>query len=55
MPESPFTFNELVAAQAAGDLAALISNGRSVLSIDLGNHPRSGFDLLIEATRTVVT
>ena len=49
VPESGFTFNELIAAQAEGDLAALESNGRTALSVDLGEDPESGFDLLMTA------
>ena len=53
VPESSFTFNELIAAQAEGDLAALETNGRSALAVNLGTDPEKGFDVLrgaIEAT-----
>jgi transaldolase/glucose-6-phosphate isomerase len=46
VPESTFTFNELIRGQAEGDLAALESNGRTVLSVDLGEDPSAGLDLL---------
>jgi transaldolase/glucose-6-phosphate isomerase len=46
VPASSFTFNELITAQAEGDLAALESNGRHVLSVDLGDDPAAGFDLV---------
>jgi transaldolase/glucose-6-phosphate isomerase len=49
VPGSGFTFNELIVAQAEGDLAALKSNGRRVLSIDFGDDPAAGFDLLVAA------
>ncbi len=49
VPESTFTFNELIAAQAEGDLAALESNGRTTLSVDLGEDPATGFVLLVAA------
>lgn len=49
IPESGFTFNELIAAQAEGDLAALESNGRSALSVDLGEDTEAGFELLLTA------
>ena len=47
VPESAFTFNELIAAQAAGDLAALESNGRTALSVDLGDDTSTGLALLL--------
>lgn len=36
VPETDFSFNELIAAQASGDRSALIDAGRRVVSIDLG-------------------
>lgn len=54
MPGSPFTFNELIAAQAAGDLAALTSNDRATVSVDIGDDPTVGLALLLEATRTAL-
>jgi transaldolase/glucose-6-phosphate isomerase len=49
VPESGFTFNALIEAQAEGDRAALESNGRMTLSIDLGSNPDEGLDLLLSA------
>ena len=55
VPESTFTFNELIRGQAEGDLAALESNGRTVLSVDLGEEPQAGLDLLLAAIKRVVS
>jgi transaldolase/glucose-6-phosphate isomerase len=55
IPESTFTFNELIRGQARGDLAALESNGRTVLSVDLGEDPSAGLDLLLTAIERVVS
>ena len=49
VPGSAFTFNELIAAQAEGDLAALESNGRTAISLDLGEDTATGFALLLAA------
>ncbi|MEN8238242.1 MAG: glucose-6-phosphate isomerase [Actinomycetota bacterium] len=49
VPGSAFSFNELIAAQAEGDLAALASKGRNALSVDLGSGSAQGFDLLLIA------
>jgi transaldolase/glucose-6-phosphate isomerase len=54
VPESGFTFNELIAAQAEGDLAALESNGRTALSVNLGDDPATGLDLLVAAIDTAL-
>ncbi len=54
VPGSSFTFNELIAAQAEGDLAALESRGRRTLSVDLGDDPHTGLRLLIEATQSAL-
>ena len=39
VPETDFTFNALVAAQAAGDRAALTDRGRIVVAVDVGDDP----------------
>jgi len=54
VPETGFTFGELITAQAAGDRAALAARGRSVLSIDLGQDAETGMRPLIEATRAAL-
>lgn len=53
VPESTFTFNELIRGQAEGDLAALESSGRTVLSVDLGREPQAGLALLLTAIKRV--
>ncbi|HMA18218.1 MAG TPA: glucose-6-phosphate isomerase [Thermoanaerobaculia bacterium] len=45
IPGRPYGFERVIAAQAAGDLAALRSRGRRVLSVDVGD-PRTGLDSL---------
>ncbi|VAV96822.1 Transaldolase / Glucose-6-phosphate isomerase [hydrothermal vent metagenome] len=54
VPETDFTFNELISAQAAGDRAALTDRGRSVVSVELGRDTDSGLSLLIDAVRTAL-
>ena len=46
VPETAYTFGELIHAQAAGDFAALRNRGRRVLRIHLGDDPRAGLDRL---------
>ena len=46
VPETEFTFNELVSAQATGDLAALFDRGRIVVAVDLGQDPDQIQDLI---------
>ena len=43
IPERPFTFGELIQAQAAGDAAVLAEHGRPVVTVTLGD---SGDDVL---------
>lgn len=45
VPGRPFGFERVIAAQAAGDLAALRSRGRRTLSVDVGD-PGTGLDSL---------
>ena len=54
VPETDFTFNELISAQAAGDRTALTDRGRSVVSVELGRDADSGLSLLIDAVRTAL-
>ena len=51
MPETDYSFNQLISAQAAGDRAALAERDRVVLAIDLG---RSGAEGLEEFTEMLV-
>jgi len=46
VPESDFTFGELIAAQAEGDFNALVQRGRRVLRVGLGRDPGSGLERL---------
>ncbi|MPZ23713.1 MAG: bifunctional transaldolase/phosoglucose isomerase [Dehalococcoidia bacterium] len=50
IPGQPFTFGQLQAAQALGDLEALRARGRPVVRIHLGRDMEAGIE---EATRTV--
>ena len=44
-----FTFDQLIAAQAAGDRAALADRGRMVRAFDLGSDPAGGIDRVTAA------
>lgn len=48
VPESAFTFNELISAQARGDRAALADRGRTVVAVDLGVDTDGGLGSMIE-------
>ena len=47
VPESGFTFGELIRAQAAGDAMALEQRGRRLLRIDLGRDAESALEQLV--------
>ena len=49
VPETDFTFNDLIDAQASGDRAALADKGRPNLSIDLGDDAIAGIGILTDA------
>ncbi len=49
VPESAFTFNELIAAQSLGDYGALRQRGHGVLRIDLGDSGAKGLETLVDA------
>jgi len=46
IPETTHTFGRLIAAQADGDLAALLARGRRVLRVDLGHDAVAGLKKL---------
>ncbi len=48
VPERPFTFGQLIRAQAAGDASVLAEHGRPVLSLTLHN-PAATLPLIIDA------
>ena len=48
VPETSYTFGQLIRAQAEGDGAALEQRGRRVLKIDLGGDPEGALAALIE-------
>lgn len=48
VPESGFTFNELITAQARGDRAALTDRDRAVIAVDLGANTDAGLDSMID-------
>jgi transaldolase / glucose-6-phosphate isomerase len=48
VPETSYTFGQLIRAQADGDGAALEQRGRRLLRIDLGADPVAALDALIE-------
>lgn len=47
VPEKPYSFGILAAAQAIGDLEALAAHGRVHLSVDLGSDPAAAIEALI--------
>ena len=49
VPETDFTFDQLIAAQAAGDRAALADRDRMVIAFDLGSDPAGGIDRVTAA------
>ncbi len=49
IPETDNTFDEIIAAQSAGDRAALIEAGREVVRIDVGSDPAGTVRSLIAA------
>jgi transaldolase/glucose-6-phosphate isomerase len=46
VPGTDYTFNRLVAAQAAGDRSALVERGRTVIPVDLGGDTVEGIEEL---------
>jgi transaldolase/glucose-6-phosphate isomerase len=46
VPETEFTFNELIAGQAAGDRAALAERDRTVVAISIADDPDTGLERL---------
>ncbi len=54
VPGSPYTFNTLIQAQAAGDLKALVGRGRPVMTVNLGGNPGAGLELVLNALRDVL-
>ncbi len=50
IPERPFTFGELIQAQASGDASVLAEHGRPVLTLTL-TQPESNLDTLFDALR----
>ncbi|PPG68976.1 glucose-6-phosphate isomerase [Rathayibacter rathayi] len=51
IPESPFTFGQLILAQAAGDASVLAEHGRPVLTLTLTD-PEADLEALFEALNT---
>ncbi len=48
VPETDYTFGQLITAQAAGDAGALIQRGRRLLRVGLGDDTRGGLDRLAD-------
>jgi transaldolase/glucose-6-phosphate isomerase len=48
VPETDYSFNELITAQARGDRAALVERGRTVVAVNIGNDIESGLATLVE-------
>jgi transaldolase/glucose-6-phosphate isomerase len=49
VPETDFTFGELITAQAVGDYRALRQRGRRVLRVNLGPDAAAGLDTVLQA------
>ena len=50
IPDRPFTFGQLIRAQAAGDASVLADHGRPVLTITL-HHPATSLAAVLDALR----
>ena len=48
VPETDYSFNDLITAQARGDRAALAERGRTVVAVNIGNDIASGLATLLE-------
>jgi transaldolase/glucose-6-phosphate isomerase len=51
VPETDYTFDALIQAQAVGDFTALKQRRRRVLRVNLGSEPEAGLALLAELAR----
>ena len=51
IPETDFTFGELIEGQAAGDFQALAARGRRVLRVRLGDDPLEGVEKVLGLVR----
>jgi transaldolase/glucose-6-phosphate isomerase len=51
VPETNYTFDALIQAQALGDFAALKQRRRRVLRVNLGNDAAGGLNLLADTLR----
>jgi len=51
VPGTGYTFNDLIAAQASGDRAALADRGRPVVAVDLGFARDQGLREMLEQVR----
>ena len=51
VPETNYTFGQLIRAQALGDYQALKQRGRRVLRINLGQNPAAGLKKVLESLR----
>jgi hypothetical protein len=52
VPETNYTFDALIQAQALGDFTALKQRRRRVLRVDLGSDDAAGLPVLAEALQT---
>jgi hypothetical protein len=55
IPGRPWTFGQVVGAQAAGDLAALESRGRRARTIDVGADVAAGLAEVERAVRQAIS
>jgi transaldolase/glucose-6-phosphate isomerase len=55
VPESDYSFNELIAAQARGDRAALADRGRNVIAVRIGDDVDEGLTEMVRQLATEFT
>ena len=51
VPETDYTFGQVVRAQAQGDFGALLQRGRRAIRVDLGRDPNGGLERILEVAR----
>jgi transaldolase/glucose-6-phosphate isomerase len=54
VPETDFTFRELIRAQALGDYQALREQNRTVLRVQLGSDAKAGLRRLLDAVDVIL-
>jgi hypothetical protein len=55
IPGKPWSFGQVVAAQAAGDLAALKSRGRRAATVNVGRDVAAGLSRIETAVKSAIS